>query len=1402
MKKRWIAMLLAVSMFLPSVSMFARAENDKNTGEDVVGEGGTLSSNNIDSTRNDDVSHVFNENLNGIEIQANQNDFIVENGVLIEYLGVDSDLVLPNNIISIGDEAFRNCETILNITIPDGVTSIGRMAFENCVNLENVILSNDITKIERFAFSGCKKLISIEIPDNVTVIEACLFSGCENLISVTIPKGVTTIEDGAFNNCSSLTTIEIPDGVTCIQDGAFGNCSSLKIIELPDGIINIPDRAFENCRKLTDIILPESVKNIGNYAFLGCSSLTTVKIPEGVTNIGDTAFAQCSALNEIVLPQNITSIKDGTFSGCTNLTNVTIPADVTSIGEYAFFYCSKLTEIVIPEGITKINTSTFEGCHSLESIIIPTNVTYIGYNAFAECNSLTSVIIPKNVIEIDACAFRSCSSLAEVILPESVTRIGWNAFVNCVSLKGISIPPNITTIEGGVFMECSSLKNVIIPEGVKNIQVGAFSLCDNLENIILPTSLSNIDHDVFPSGLQNIFYSGNEQQWTSIAGYNNIRDSVSIHYNVDASNISNGNTVKLLSNWAKDSNQVSFNNNIIYYITNKTTLKFDGSIDQFLNKYMLMKNDLFELTYLEPVDSKVGIMSDFTFAFNDGFDYLTSITVDGDTYPVAEKKYISMDSLKGSMILYHIADNEVVGIDLLQEKHGILEAWDGTNITIDGVSYPTNYMTDFSFLGGLDQKLGAEVNFYVSSDTDYKPLLKMAYYETKTGVFGSYDPISNMVFVDGQSYRVDIDKCKPDNTELNGKNVFFLIKDGQIIHIDKMDNLSSNLEMSLLPSEISFNYELGKFDSKESIVTVVVENNFNYTFPQGYDQSVILESEYLQGRVDAVALRDAKFETIDNLKFSKIEANDIRIPVGKSKTATVTVSLKDGYIPNNGSETLTSILTINAFWEKSNDPFELRSELVINIKNFDKESEDNNDSTDEEKQLEKEAADELKRLDSSIALNPDIMSRVFGIKGKNLDRFRKELFTEVIMSSAPKETFKETLTDKVFTKIFGKYKADVAGANYTVPLQYIINTPEYGKLVVQFNCNVTDYTLSETRFAFQANIKYEIIDEEMASKKVPDNLKSGFLGSIAFADVKSFSDAAYKLAEKELKKAYDEAWGKTANKAADIIFGDTVKSILKANDSSFKDEFWKLMIWPAKSIKNACPTDVYIYDQRGQLCGAIENNQIVKGSDDFGLSVDGDIKYITLLDDDYSIKYVATADGEMDVEVTEYISYEEPMRLVGFYDVPLCINGEYTQSIPQRMLPAVREYNLISEAGDIVLADTDRILLSWMKDNKNDQNDNMENKNDGVNIPNHESMEAGEKKQNDNKVSKENYSANKLQEREYVELQTQGALESRLDNSPATGDTLYAEVWIVLFVLSLVGIGLWGLYPRFNKSKG
>ena len=86
------------------------------------------------------------------------------------------------------------------------------------------------------------------------------------------------------------------------------------------------------------------------------------------------------------------------------------------------------------------------------------------------------------------------------------------------------------------------------------------------------------------------------------------------------------------------------------------------------------------------------------------------------------------------MILYHIADNEVVGIDLLQEKHGILEAWDGTNITIDGVSYPTNYMTDFSFLGGLDQKLGAEVNFYVSSDTDYKPLLKMAYYETKTGV--------------------------------------------------------------------------------------------------------------------------------------------------------------------------------------------------------------------------------------------------------------------------------------------------------------------------------------------------------------------------------------------------------------------------------------------------------------------------------------------------------------------------------------------------------------------------------------------------------------------------------------------------------------------------------------------
>ena len=83
------------------------------------------------------------------------------------------------------------------------VTSIGGRAFnaydiEACKNLTSIIIPDNVTSIGYDAFSGCTGLTSVIIPDSVTSIGGLAFYGCTSLTDVTIPASVTSIGGGAF----------------------------------------------------------------------------------------------------------------------------------------------------------------------------------------------------------------------------------------------------------------------------------------------------------------------------------------------------------------------------------------------------------------------------------------------------------------------------------------------------------------------------------------------------------------------------------------------------------------------------------------------------------------------------------------------------------------------------------------------------------------------------------------------------------------------------------------------------------------------------------------------------------------------------------------------------------------------------------------------------------------------------------------------------------------------------------------------------------------------------------------------------------------------------------------------------------------------------------------------------
>ena len=177
-----------------------------------------------------------------------------------------SKIVLPNNILEIGESAFYGCSSLKNIDIPDKVTEIGYSAFYGCSSLKNIDIPDKVTEIGDSAFRRCSSLMSINIPKEVTEIGRQAFGSCVSLTSINIPKRVTRLED-LFSNCSSLRSVTFEKG------------SQLKYIF--GGLYSSYDGMFCNCEALTSIEIPASVEMIKGCIFNNCSSLRSVTFEKG-----------------------------------------------------------------------------------------------------------------------------------------------------------------------------------------------------------------------------------------------------------------------------------------------------------------------------------------------------------------------------------------------------------------------------------------------------------------------------------------------------------------------------------------------------------------------------------------------------------------------------------------------------------------------------------------------------------------------------------------------------------------------------------------------------------------------------------------------------------------------------------------------------------------------------------------------------------------------------------------------------------------------------------------------------------------------------------------------------------------------------------------------------------------
>lgn len=373
-------------------------------------------------------------------------------------------ITLPSTLRVIGGGAFGGCDKLARIDLPEGLTTIGEYAFQDCSAIEKLIVPEGTTKVGYGAFWGVQMVYfqADTLPEGLDPNEPNYVIGCKEIVtdeqgvtyavnkngemtaisyngtgtSVVLPEGVVEIVANCFNNSVKLRSVVLPSTLKTIGTAAFRNCSALKEIEIPEGITVIPIDAFNSCGDLRRVKLPSTLKCIERDAFGWCGSLDDIEFPDGLEEIGDNAFVECRALRYTIIPTSVKIIDNGTFSSCYGIT-ILCPTPVPPPGWKTGYWAGRLVldaigyeidEQKIVYAIHTNGTKTVLKCEGeVTDVVIPEGVVAIEKWSFDWCDHIKSIHLPGTLEYLNDNALNNCG-VQEIFVPKSVKEVGEQAF--------------------------------------------------------------------------------------------------------------------------------------------------------------------------------------------------------------------------------------------------------------------------------------------------------------------------------------------------------------------------------------------------------------------------------------------------------------------------------------------------------------------------------------------------------------------------------------------------------------------------------------------------------------------------------------------------------------------------------------------------------------------------------------------------------------------------------------------------------------------------------------------------------------------------------------------------------------------------------------------------------------
>lgn len=401
-------------------------------------------------------------------------------------------VTLPDNLQTIGAEAFKDCKALQDVVIPESVTSVGQSAFtpSNGSTLfaqtealpegwDNVWYVGSCSVVWNYGGEHGIQDGLLWAKLNNETIAIYGYSGDEIILE--IPEviensDVTEISENAFNANQQLTEIKLCGNITSVGKGAFADMPELQFTEIDLSVIRMSENSFEGSAQCIIFAVAESQPSDWNKNWNPSDCLVIWNFANEYSIDGSVKWALLNDETVAIFGYNANE-QSGWL-------------DLTEADDYT---------------VSKIMRGALENLNSVNIAVISEAVTYVGENAFKNCKGLTIYCMLDD----------KPSSWHENWNPDPCFVV-WNYDGGYGTTEDGFSWVRLHNDKTAILQYVGTSSFVTVPEKIENCPVvtifgNAFSGNTDVFSVTLPSELEQIDENAFKDCLrltEVINYSG------------------------------------------------------------------------------------------------------------------------------------------------------------------------------------------------------------------------------------------------------------------------------------------------------------------------------------------------------------------------------------------------------------------------------------------------------------------------------------------------------------------------------------------------------------------------------------------------------------------------------------------------------------------------------------------------------------------------------------------------------------------------------------------------------------------------------------------------------------------------------------------------------------------------------